>query len=37
MTIRERAEKLYKKTGTFILTCMDEDGYPLTKAVVPGK
>ena len=37
MTTREKAEKLYKKVKTFILTCIGEDGYPLTKAVVPGK
>lgn len=37
MMIKTKAEKLYKKVGTFILTCMGEDGYPLTKAVVPGK
>lgn len=33
----QSASKLYKKVGTFILTCVGEDGYPLTKAVVPGK
>ena len=37
MTIREKAEKLYKSVNTFILTCAGSDGYPLTKAVVPGK
>lgn len=37
MAISEKAEKLYKKVHTFILTSVDEDGYPLTKAVVPGK
>ena len=37
MTAREKAEKLYKSVNTFILTCVGEDGYPLTKAVVPGK
>lgn len=37
MTVKEKAEKLYKKAGTFILSCVDEDGYPRTKAVVPGK
>lgn len=37
MTIRENAEKLYRKVNTFILTCVGEDGYPLTKAVMPGK
>jgi general stress protein 26 len=35
--IKQKAEKLYKKVGTFILTCVGKDGYPLTKAVVPGK
>ena len=34
---KEKAEKLYKKVSTFILSCVDKDGYPLTKAVVPGK
>ena len=37
MTIKQRAEKLYKNVNTFILTCIGADGYPLTKAVVPGK
>ena len=37
MTIKQKAEKLYKKVNTFILTCIGSDGYPLTKAVVPGK
>jgi general stress protein 26 len=37
MTARERAEQLHKKVGTFIITCVGSDGYPLTKAVVPGK
>jgi len=37
MTIKEKAEKLHKKVGTFIITCVGADGYPLTKAVVPGK
>jgi general stress protein 26 len=37
MTAIERAERLYKKVNTFILTCVGSDGYPLTKAVVPGK
>ena len=34
---RERAEQLYRKVNTMILTCVDADGYPMTKAVVPGK
>ena len=37
MSAREEAEKLYKSVNTFILTCVDKDGYPLAKAVVPGK
>jgi general stress protein 26 len=34
---REKAEKLHRSVSTFILTCIGADGYPLTKAVVPGK
>ena len=37
MTIKEKAEQLYKKAGTFIITCVGTDGYPHVKAVVPGK
>ena len=37
MTPIEKAERLHKKVNTFILSCLGEDGYPLTKAVVPGK
>ncbi len=37
MSAKTEAEKLYKKVNTFILTCIGTDGYPLTKAVVPGK
>ena len=37
MTTKQKAEKLYKKVNTFILTCAGTDGYPLAKAVVPGK
>jgi general stress protein 26 len=37
MTTKQKAEKLYKSVNTFILTCIGTDGYPLTKAVVPGK
>ena len=33
----EKAEKLHKKVNTFILSCVGSDGYPMTKAVVPGK
>lgn len=34
---REKSENLYRKVNTFILTCVGADGYPLTKAVSPGK
>jgi len=37
MTTREKAERLHKSVNTFILSCVGSDGYPLTKAVVPGK
>ena len=37
MKAREKAERLHKKVNTFILTCVGTDGYPQTKAVVPGK
>lgn len=37
MTIREQAEHLYRDVDVFMLSCVDLDGYPLTKAVVPGK
>lgn len=37
MTTKEKAENLHKKVNTFILTCIGTDGYPLTKAVAPGK
>ncbi len=37
MTVKEKADKLYKHVNTFILSCVDEEGYPHTKAVVPGK
>lgn len=37
MTTREKANKLHKKVKMLIITCVDSDGYPLTKAVVPGK
>ena len=33
----EKAERLHKKVEVFILTCVGSDGYPLTKAVIPGK
>ena len=34
---KEQADKLHKKVDVFILTCIGSDGYPMTKAVVPGK
>ena len=37
MAPRDRAERLHRKVSTFFLTCVGADGYPLTKAVVPGK
>jgi general stress protein 26 len=37
MMTKQKAEGLYKKVNTFILSCVGTDGYPLTKAVVPGK
>ena len=37
MISKVKAEKLYKSVNTFILTCVGKDGYPLTKAVLPGK
>lgn len=37
MTVKEQAEKLYKSVNTVILSCVGENGYPMTKAVVPGK
>jgi len=37
MTVYEKAEKLFKSVGTFIISCSGKDGYPLIKAVVPGK
>jgi len=37
MTVKEKAERLHKKVNTFMLTCIGSDGYPLTKAVVPGR
>lgn len=32
-----QAERLHRRVKTFIITCNGIDGYPLTKAVVPGK
>jgi len=37
MTTKQKAEKLHKKVKNFFLSCVEVDGYPLTKAVVPGK
>jgi len=37
MTTKQKAETLYKKVTAINLSCVGEDGYPLTKAVVPGK
>jgi len=37
MTPKEKAERLHKKVNTFILSCVGADGYPMTKAVVPGR
>jgi general stress protein 26 len=34
---KEKAERLHRKVNTFFLSCVGKDGYPLTKAVVPGK
>lgn len=35
--IIKQAEKLYKNVNTFILSCVGDDGFPITKAVMPGK
>lgn len=37
MLIENKVEKLVKKVKTFIISCVDENGYPLTKAVSPSK
>ena len=37
MTVREKAERLHKSVNTFVITCVGGDGYPLSKAVVPGR
>ena len=37
LTTKQKAEELFKKVNTFVLTCMGPDGYPHTKAVVPGR
>ena len=36
-TAFEQAEQLHKTVEAFIITCVGSDGYPLTKAVIPGK
>ena len=37
MTTKQKAIKLYKKVNTFIISCVGDEGFPLTKAVVPPK
>jgi general stress protein 26 len=37
LTSIEKAENLHRRVNTFFLSCVDSEGYPLTKAVVPGK
>jgi len=37
MTTKQKAQTLYEKVTAINLGCVGEDGYPLTKAVVPGK
>ena len=37
MTPHQKADQLHKQVKTFIISCVGEDGYPLSKAVVPGK
>jgi len=37
MTPKQKAERLHRKVNTFFISCVGEDGYPLTKAVVPCK
>jgi general stress protein 26 len=37
MSLKEKAKHLFQNVNTFVLSCVGEDGYPLTKAVVPGK
>lgn len=37
MTIIEKADELHKSVNTFLLSCVGEDGYPITKAVSSGK
>lgn len=37
MTTKEKAIKLHKEVKSFIISCVSEDGYPLTKAVSPAK
>lgn len=37
MTIQQNAEKLYKTVNTFFISCVNANGYPITKAVSAGK
>ncbi|MCL1997673.1 MAG: pyridoxamine 5'-phosphate oxidase family protein [Turicibacter sp.] len=37
MNTKTQAERLHQAADTFIITCVDSDGYPMTKAVVPGR
>lgn len=37
MTTKEKAIELHLKVNSFIISCVGEDGYPLTKAVSPAK
>ena len=35
MTPKQKADYLHRKVNTFIISCVDSDGYPHIKAVVP--
>lgn len=37
MTTKEKAIQLHNKVNSFIISCVGEAGYPLTKAVSPAK
>ena len=37
MEPKTKANKLCRRTRTFVLTCVGADGYPMTKAVLAGK
>jgi len=37
MKTKQKAEKLFKKVNTFIISCVGAEGFPHTKAVVPPK